>query len=132
MTAHWPAPAGLHATSARLPVEGRMPSFDGATEWLNSPPLTGADLRGKIILVNFWTYTCINWLRQLPYLRAWAGKYADHRLGRDRGAYPRVRLRARPRQRPPRRARHADRLPGRARQRLRGMGRLCQPLLART
>jgi thiol-disulfide isomerase/thioredoxin len=61
-------------------VEGRLPSFDGATGWLNSPPLTPADLRGKIILVNFWTYTCINWLRQLPYLRAWAEKYADHEL----------------------------------------------------
>ena len=80
MTAHSPAPAGLHTTSARLPVESRLPSFDAATGWLNSSPLTAADLRGKIVLVNFWTYTCINWLRQLPYLRAWAGKYADHQL----------------------------------------------------
>ena len=80
MAAHWPAPAGLHATSARLPVEGRLPSFEGATGWLNSPPLTAADLQGKIVLVNFWTYTCVNWLRQLPYLRAWAGKYADDGL----------------------------------------------------
>jgi thiol-disulfide isomerase/thioredoxin len=80
MTAHWRTPAGLHTSPARLPVEGRLPSFDGATGWLNSPPLTTADLSGKIVLVNFWTYTCINWLRQLPYLRAWAGKYADHGL----------------------------------------------------
>jgi thiol-disulfide isomerase/thioredoxin len=80
MAPHWPAPAGLHATSARLPVEGRLPSFEGATEWLNSPPLTAAGLQGKIVLVNFWTYTCVNWLRQLPYLRAWAGKYADDGL----------------------------------------------------
>jgi thiol-disulfide isomerase/thioredoxin len=80
MAAHWPAPAGLHATSARLPVEGRLPSFEGATGWLNSPPLTAAGRQGKIVLVNFWTYTCVNWLRQLPYLRAWAGKYADHGL----------------------------------------------------
>ena len=80
MTAHWRTPAGLHTSPARLPVEGRLPSFDGATGWLNSPPLTTADLHGKIILVNFWTYTCINWLRQLPYLRAWAEKYADHSL----------------------------------------------------
>ena len=80
MTAHSPTPAGLHTSSARLPVEGRLPSFDGATGWLNSPPLTAPDLRGKIILVDFWTYTCINWLRQLPYLRAWADKYADHKL----------------------------------------------------
>ena len=59
---------------------GQAALFDGATGWLNSLPLTAADLRGKIVLVNFWTYTCINWLRQLPYVRAWAGKYADHRL----------------------------------------------------
>ncbi len=80
MTAHWRTPAGLHTSPARLPVEGRLPPFDGATEWLKSPPLTMGDLSGKIVLVNFWTYTCINWLRQLPYVRAWAEKYADHRL----------------------------------------------------
>jgi thiol-disulfide isomerase/thioredoxin len=80
MTAHWRAPAGLHTAAVRLPVEGELPSFDGATGWLNSPPLTPADLRGKVVLAGFWTYTCINWLRQLPYLRAWAGKYADHGL----------------------------------------------------
>ncbi|MGO9956977.1 MAG: thioredoxin family protein [Solirubrobacteraceae bacterium] len=80
MTAHWRTPAGLHTSPARLPVEGSLPSFDGATGWLNSPPLTTADLQGKVTLVNFWTYTCINWLRQLPYLRAWAGKYTDHSL----------------------------------------------------
>jgi thiol-disulfide isomerase/thioredoxin len=80
MTARLAVPAGLHTSSARLPVESRLPSFDGATGWLNSPPLTATDLGGKIILVNFWTYTCINWLRQLPYLRAWTGKYGDHNL----------------------------------------------------
>ncbi len=80
MTAHWPVPAGLHTASARLPVEGELPSFGGATGWLNSPPLTAADLHGKVVLVSFWTYTCINWLRQLPYLRAWAGKYSGHGL----------------------------------------------------
>ncbi|HXT91558.1 MAG TPA: redoxin domain-containing protein [Trebonia sp.] len=80
MTAHWLAPAGLHTSSSRLPVEGRLPSFDGATGWLNSPPLTPSGLNGKVVLVSFWTYTCINWLRQLPYLRAWAAKYADHDL----------------------------------------------------
>jgi hypothetical protein len=53
MKPHWPTPAGLHRASARLPVEGKLPSFDGATGWLNSPPLTPADLNGKIILVNF-------------------------------------------------------------------------------
>jgi thiol-disulfide isomerase/thioredoxin len=80
MTARWPAPTGLHTSSARLPVEGELPSFDGATGWLNSPALTATDLSGKVVVVNFWTYTCINWLRQLPYLRMWAGKYADHGL----------------------------------------------------
>ncbi len=80
MTARSLMAAGLHTSSGRLPVEGRLPAFDGATEWLNSPPLTEADLRGKVTLVSFWTYTCINWLRQLPYLRAWAEKYADHGL----------------------------------------------------
>ena len=71
MKPHWPAPVGLHTKTTRLPVEGELPSFDGATGWLNSPPLTATYLRGKIILVSFWTYTCVNWLRQLPYLRAW-------------------------------------------------------------
>jgi thiol-disulfide isomerase/thioredoxin len=80
MNAHWPAPVGLHKASVRLPVEGRLPSFDGATGWLNSPPLTPAGLHGKVVLVDFWTYTCINWLRQLPYIRAWAGKYAGDGL----------------------------------------------------
>ena len=65
---------------AQLPVEGHLPGFDGATGWLNSPPLSAADLRGRVVLVNFWTYTCINWLRTLPYVRAWADRYADHGL----------------------------------------------------
>ena len=60
-----------------LPVEGRLPSFDGATGWLNSEPLTPEGLRGRVVLVDFWTYTCVNWLRTLPYVRAWAAKYAD-------------------------------------------------------
>jgi thiol-disulfide isomerase/thioredoxin len=60
---------------ARLPVEGEMPSLGGATGWLNSPPLTTAALRGKVVLVDIWTYTCINWLRTLPYVHAWAARY---------------------------------------------------------
>ena len=80
MKPHWPVPAGLHTASAQLPVEGELPSLDGATGWLNSPPLTPAGLRGKVVLAGFWTYTCINWLRQLPYLRAWAGKYSGQGL----------------------------------------------------
>ena len=80
MTAHWLSPAGLHTASARLPVEGELPSFGGATAWLNSPPLTVDGLRGKVVLVNFCTYTCVNWLRQLPYVRAWAAKYSSSGL----------------------------------------------------
>jgi thiol-disulfide isomerase/thioredoxin len=57
-----------------------MPSLDSVTGWLNSQPLMAADLRGKVVLVDFWTYTCINWIRQLPYVRAWAEKYRDHGL----------------------------------------------------
>ena len=66
--------------AAELPVEGHLPGFDGATGWLNSPPLSPEGLRGRVVLVNFWTYTCINWLRTLPYLRAWADRYTDHGL----------------------------------------------------
>jgi thiol-disulfide isomerase/thioredoxin len=72
--------ATMHPAAAQLPIEGRMPSLDSATGWLNSPPLTAAGLRGKVVLVDFWTYTCINWLRTLPYLRAWAERYQDHGL----------------------------------------------------
>jgi thiol-disulfide isomerase/thioredoxin len=58
----------------------RLPGFDEATGWLNAEPLTLDDLEGKVVLVNFWTYTCINWLRQLPYVRRWAADYAEHGL----------------------------------------------------
>jgi thiol-disulfide isomerase/thioredoxin len=64
-------------SGAQLPIEGKLPSTEGAVEWINSPPLTVAVLRGKIVLIDFWTYTCINWRRTLPYLRAWADKYKD-------------------------------------------------------
>jgi hypothetical protein len=57
-----------------------MPSLDGATAWLNSPPVTPAGLRGKVVLVAFWTVTCMNWLRTLPYVRAWAERYKDRGL----------------------------------------------------
>ena len=60
-----------------MPIEGRLGSFDGATGWLNTEPLTPEGLRGRVVLVDFWTYTCVNWLRTLPYVRAWAAKYAD-------------------------------------------------------
>lgn len=66
--------------TARLPVEGEFPSLKGATAWFNSPPLTPEGLRGKVVLVDFWTFTCVNWLRTLPYVRAWAAKYKDKGL----------------------------------------------------
>ena len=64
----------------RLPVERVLPAFDGAGGWINSPPLTAATLRGRVVLVDFWTYTCVNWLRTLPYVRAWAAKYRANGL----------------------------------------------------
>jgi thiol-disulfide isomerase/thioredoxin len=64
----------------QLSVEGDVPSLANATAWLNSPPLAAAGLRGKVVLIDFWTYTCINWLRTLPYVRAWAAKYEDQGL----------------------------------------------------
>ncbi|HEY9622257.1 MAG TPA: thioredoxin family protein [Crinalium sp.] len=67
-------------TTSELPIEGELPSLRGATAWLNSQPLTVDELRGKVVLINFCTYTCINWLRQLPYVRAWAEKYQEQGL----------------------------------------------------
>jgi cytochrome c biogenesis protein CcdA/thiol-disulfide isomerase/thioredoxin len=63
-----------------LPVEGNLPPLDGAVQWLNSPPLTAQALKGKVVLVDFWTYSCINCLRTLPYVKAWAEKYRDQGL----------------------------------------------------
>ena len=60
-----------------LPVEGAMPPLTGAVEWLNPPPLTNEELKGKVVLIDFWTYSCINCLRTIPYVRAWAEKYKD-------------------------------------------------------
>jgi thiol-disulfide isomerase/thioredoxin len=67
-------------TAAQLPIESQLPSIDGAIAWLNSPPLTTAGLRGRVVLINFWTYTCVNWRRTLPYVRAWAERYKDRGL----------------------------------------------------
>ena len=66
--------------NVHLSHEGDIPSLAGAIEWLNSEPLTPAGLRGNVVLVDFWTYTCINWLRTLPYIRAWEEKYREHGL----------------------------------------------------
>jgi thiol-disulfide isomerase/thioredoxin len=69
--------ARRHPRTAALPIEGHLPGFDRATGWLNSSPLTPAELRGRVVLIDFWTYTCINWLRMLAFVRAWAAKYRD-------------------------------------------------------
>ena len=66
--------------SAQNPAQRELASLARADAWLNSPALTAADLRGKVVLIDFWTYTCINWLRTLPYVRAWADKYRDQGL----------------------------------------------------
>jgi thiol-disulfide isomerase/thioredoxin len=70
--------AARHPAAVHLPFEGELPSLGGATAWLNAPPLSAASLRGHVVLIDFWTYTCINWLRTLPYVRAWAEKYREH------------------------------------------------------
>jgi thiol-disulfide isomerase/thioredoxin len=70
----------LTSAAAGSPAGGELASLSGAIEWLNTEPLTAAGLRGKVVLVDFWTYTCINWLRTAPYVRAWAEKYRDQGL----------------------------------------------------
>ncbi|MEO8747600.1 MAG: cytochrome c biogenesis protein DipZ [Rhodanobacter sp.] len=77
-----PAQAAEPAAQAGqpLPIEGEMPSLAGATQWFNGRPLSTASLRGKVVLVDFWTYSCINCLRALPYVRGWYDKYRDHGL----------------------------------------------------
>jgi cytochrome c biogenesis protein CcdA/thiol-disulfide isomerase/thioredoxin len=67
-------------TPDTLPIEGNLPALDGAVQWLNSPPLDAQALKGKVVLVDFWTYSCINCLRTLPYVKAWAEKYRDQGL----------------------------------------------------
>lgn len=76
-------PAALQTTADAAPALadlGEMPSLSGAVQWLNSPPLQAEALRGKVVLVDFWTYSCINCLRSLPYVKAWAEKYRDQGL----------------------------------------------------
>jgi len=65
---------------SEFPVEGELPALDGATVWFNSAPLRPAGLRGHVVLVSFGTYTCINWIRSLPYVRAWADTYRGNGL----------------------------------------------------
>jgi thiol-disulfide isomerase/thioredoxin len=68
------------AHGPNIAVEGGFPSLSGAVAWLNSPPLTAEGLKGKVVLIDFWTYSCINCLRSIPYIKAWAEKYKDHGL----------------------------------------------------
>jgi len=68
------------AQTGELPFEGGMPPLSGAVEWLNSKPLTAEALKGKVVLIDFWTYSCINCLRAIPYVQAWAEKYKDQGL----------------------------------------------------
>jgi len=66
--------------TAELPVLGQAPEFRDTQRWFNSPPLTVKGLRGRVVLVDFWTYTCINCIRTLPYLKAWDARYRDQGL----------------------------------------------------
>ena len=83
-----------HMTPAavQLPIEGELPSLGSATAWLNSPPLTAAGLRGKVVLIDFWTYTCINWLRSLALCPRVGREIQGARIGGDRRAHAGVRL----------------------------------------
>ncbi|RON82307.1 cytochrome c biogenesis protein DipZ [Pseudomonas fluorescens] len=84
MMAQIPAAGGamkvVDKAPGTLPVEGQLPPLNGAVQWLNSPPLDAQALKGKVVLVDFWTYSCINCLRTLPYVKAWAEKYRDQGL----------------------------------------------------
>ncbi|PCM50124.1 cytochrome C biogenesis protein [Pseudomonas fluorescens] len=84
MMAQIPAAGGAMKVADKapgtLPVEGQLPPLNGAVQWLNSPPLNVQALKGKVVLVDFWTYSCINCLRTLPYVKAWAEKYRDQGL----------------------------------------------------
>ncbi len=83
LSARKPSATLASATNENVPAlvdAGMMPSLNGAVRWLNSPPLTAESLRGKVVLVDFWTYSCINCLRTLPYVKAWAEKYRDQGL----------------------------------------------------
>ena len=73
-------PAATQRVAVQLNDEGQFPGFDGAVKWLNSPPLTRTELKGKVIVVDFWTYSCINCLRSIPYVEAWSEKYKNDGL----------------------------------------------------
>ena len=113
-----------------LPVEGHLPSFDGATGWLNSDPLTPEGLRGRVVLVDFWTYTCINWLRTAPYLRAWDAKYRDLGLTVIGAHTPEFGFEGNVDNVDRADARLRGRISGRDRHRLRGLAGVREPFLA--
>src|SRR6202008_3043405 len=77
---HFADPFGGVIVVSADPPRHALASLGDATAWLNSAPLTAAGLRGHVVAVDFWTYTCINWIRTLPYIRAWAEKYRDRGL----------------------------------------------------
>lgn len=77
----WTEPdKGMERDGGPMPMKSQIPSLAGATGWLNSPPLTADQLQGKVVLFDFWTYTCINWRRTFPYVKAWAQRYAGEGL----------------------------------------------------
>ena len=78
--------------TTNLPDKGPAPALH-AKGWINSPPLTPADLKGKVVLYDFWTYSCINCLRTFPYIRAWFDRYTRRRARDHRRPLARVRLR---------------------------------------
>jgi hypothetical protein len=80
----------LKARAAQLPVEGELPSFAGSTAWLNSEPLTAADLRGKVVLVDFWTYTCVNWPADASLRSCVGSEVHGQRAGGDRRPHSRI------------------------------------------
>ena len=108
---------------------GQAPEFEGVSLWLNSQPVTLAELRGKVVLIDFWTYSCINCLRTLPYLDRWYETYRDDGLVIVGVHSPEFASSGRP-ERPGSDRRARRRLAGRARQRLRDLERLGEPVLA--
>ena len=99
--------------TSQIGDQSELASLPRADAWLNSPPLTSAALRGKVVLIDFWTYTCINWLRTAPYVRAWAEKYREQGLVVIGVHAPEFGIREEHRQCPTGREGNADQLSGR-------------------
>jgi len=118
------------AAAEKLPVEDVDPSFSGATEWLNSPALTAKGLKGKVVLVDFWTYSCINCLRTIPCIRAWAEKYKDQGLVVIGVHTPEFGLRAEGGECEASHQRSPHQLSSRDRQQLYDLARVRKPILA--